>query len=271
MNAYPHIADAIRVLDGHRAPMPDPAALAARIGLSPSRFHGMLESWGHAAPEEVLRCLTLAGIRDRLHNGHGVPAAPCPDRGDPRVVVVAGTPDERQSRGAGLTLHAGVAASPFGHCLIAETARGICQLTFFDEGGRDHALAGLQAGWPFAKVIRDDGRAAGLASRIFAPVPAAAARWTVHVQGTPFQLGVWRALVRVPVGAVVSYAALAAAAGKPTACRATGTAVGANPVAFLIPCHRVIPASGGTGQYRGGVVRKRAMLAWESATTRAGR
>jgi len=156
-----------------------------------------------------------------------------------------------------------MAASPFGHCLIAETPHGICYLAFFDLDDHTAAVAGMHATWPLAKVVWNQRRAAALAARLFAEDGAVA--WTVHVRGTPFQLAVWQALLRVAAGRLVSYAELAAAAGHSTAIRATGTAVGANPVAFLIPCHRVILATGESGQYRWGAARKRALIAWEKS------
>jgi len=186
-----------------------------------------------------------------------------PVGGQPRVVLEAAPPAEIRSRGAGMTLHAGVAASPFGDCLVAETPRGICYLAFFDPGGGDGAIAGMNAAWPLAKVVWNHGHAADLTAKLFAA--DGSAKWRVHVRGTPFQLAVWRALLRVPAGGLVSYGELAAAAGHPLATRATGTAVGVNPVSFLIPCHRVILANGETGQYRWGAARKRAMIAWEKA------
>lgn len=189
---------------------------------------------------------------------------------NPCVSLEAASPDEIQARGDGMTLHAGVAVSPFGCCLIGETTRGICHLAFFDPPERVHASAEMRAAWPLADVIWDDDQAVHLAARIFDPsrrhqsVP-----WQVFVRGTQFQLRVWRALLRVAPGELVSYGQLAAATGNPKATRATGTAIGSNPVAFLIPCHRVIPATGGTGHYRWGADRKRAILAWETSPTPA--
>jgi AraC family transcriptional regulator of adaptative response/methylated-DNA-[protein]-cysteine methyltransferase len=183
----------------------------------------------------------------------------------PHVILNAATPGEITSRSLGLTIHAGVAACPFGHCLIGEAARGICHLAFFDAGNRTCAMAEMRASWPLAEVIWNDAHAARLAAEIFAPAATAnpSSPWKVFVRGTPFQLRVWRALLRVPAGSRVSYCTLAAAAGHPNAARATGTAVGKNPVAFLIPCHRVIRENGTPGLYRWGTPRKRAMLAWE--------
>ncbi|MEI8037991.1 MAG: methylated-DNA--[protein]-cysteine S-methyltransferase [Verrucomicrobiota bacterium] len=187
---------------------------------------------------------------------------------EPAVILAAATAGEIQARGAAMTLDAGVAASPFGACLLARSALGICHLAFFEPLERDPAIAAMRAAWPLADVLWDDDRAGRLAARIFDPSRHSAVRWQVFVRGTPFQLRVWHELLRVPPGAPVSYGQLAAAAGMPRAARATGTALGHNPVAFLIPCHRVIRASGASGAYRWGAGRKRAILAWESGQTR---
>lgn len=184
---------------------------------------------------------------------------------DPCVSLETASPEEIQARGAGLTLNAGVATSPFGPCLIAETTRGICHLAFFEPPDREHAIAAMLTAWPLAEVIWNEAHAKRLAARIFGRARGPSAPWQVFVRGTPFQLRVWRALLDVPRGSRVSYGQLAAAADNPKASRATGTAIGRNPVAFLIPCHRVIRATGATGAYRWGVERKRALLAWETS------
>jgi AraC family transcriptional regulator of adaptative response/methylated-DNA-[protein]-cysteine methyltransferase len=181
------------------------------------------------------------------------------------VILETATPAEITARGAGLTLQAGIAVSPFGHCLIARCPRGIRHLSFFNERGREIAAAEMRAAWPLAEVLWNDRAAADLMHEIFHGEPGTGDALTLRIRGTPFQLRVWRALLRVPPGAVVSYGNLAAAAGNPNAARATGRAVGANPVAFLIPCHRVVRADGDSGHYRWGAARKRAMLAWEMA------
>lgn len=182
-----------------------------------------------------------------------------------RVILAAATPAEIKAHGRGMTLIAGVASSPFGDCLIAESPRGICHLSFFDPGGKTKAIEELQAAWLHAEIDWNHEHATRLIDGIFAPTPSFTPPLNVFVRGTDFQLSVWRALIQVPHGACVSYAMLAAAAGKPRACRATGSAVGTNPVAFLIPCHRVIRSDGNPGQYRWGEIRKQAMLAWEKA------
>lgn len=270
MNDYQRIAEAIRFLDEHRAEQPDLATISARIGLSPSRFHRLFSAWAGATPKDFLQCLTLSHARELLRRGENVLDASLesglsgPGRlHDLCVSLEAATPGEIKARGAGMTIRAGVAESPFGNCLIGETPRGICHLSFFDEGERENAIAEMMADWPLAKIEFDDARIAEIAAKIFSPA-SPSSPWKLYVRGTPFQLRVWRALLKVQPGTLVSYGKLAAVAGNPNASRATGTAVGCNAISFLIPCHRVIRETGISGNYRWGAVRKRAILAWES-------
>ncbi len=271
MNDYARIAAAIRFIDAHRAEQPDLATIAATVGLSPSRFHRLFSSWAGATPKDFLQCLTLSHARELLRQGENVLDAAL-DTGlsgpgrlhDLCVTLEAATPGEIKARGAGMTILAGVAASPFGNCLIGESPRGICHLSFFDEGERDHAISEMNDEWPLAAISWDNDHAASLCGKIFSAAPSPSSPWKLFVRGTPFQLRVWRALLRVPPGALASYGMIAAAAGNPRASRATGTAVGSNAISFLIPCHRVIRETGIPGHYRWGAVRKRAILAWES-------
>ena len=165
------------------------------------------------------------------------------------------------------TIAAGLADSPFGTCLIAESPRGICHLAFVESDFAD-PLASVRDDWPAARLRRDDALASRIARRIFAGPADSLARPALRafVRGTAFQIRVWRALLRVPAGSLVTYGRLAVAIGQPAAARAVGTAVGSNPLAYLIPCHRVIRETGIIGGYRWGAVRKRAMLAWENAS-----
>jgi AraC family transcriptional regulator of adaptative response/methylated-DNA-[protein]-cysteine methyltransferase len=270
MNDYERIAAAIRYLDGHREEQPDLATLAAWVGLSPSHFHRMFSAWAGATPKDFLQCLTLSHARDLLREGRNVldtaleSGLSGPGRlHDLCVSLEAATPGEIKARGAGMKIRAGVASSPFGHCLIAESPRGICHLSFFDEDEGAQAHEELRREWPLAEVTMDDAHIRSLASQVFTP-GAVTRHWKLHVRGTAFQLRVWRALLEVPPGTLVSYGTLAAAVGNPNASRATGTAVGCNAISYLIPCHRVIRETGIPGNYRWGAVRKRVMLAWES-------
>lgn len=273
MNDYDRIAAAIRFIDANRAGQPDLATVAAAIGLSPSRFHRLFSAWAGATPKDFLQCLTLSHAKELLRQGENVLHAAL-DSGlsgpgrlhDLCVTLEAATPGEIKARGEGMTIRAGVAESPFGNCLIGESPRGICHLSFYNEGERDDAIREMRDEWPLAAITWDDEHAASLCRRIFSPAPPSST-WKLHVRGTPFQLRVWRALLRVPPGALASYGMIATAAGNPQASRATGSAVGSNAISFLIPCHRVIRETGISGHYRWGAVRKRAILAWESATS----
>lgn len=201
-----------------------------------------------------------------------------------RIHLEVATPRDIKTGGADLPITFGFADSPFGRCLIADSPRGICDVAFTNK------LDELRADWPHAQLKRDDQAAAELARRIFVAPPSrgelpARPRYgnacqrasrrlapteseqtlRVFVRGTPFQVRVWRALLRVPAGRTTSYGQLAAAIGQPAASRAVGNAVGQNPIAFLIPCHRVIRSTGAIGGYHWGTACKRAILAWESA------
>lgn len=176
------------------------------------------------------------------------------------VTLIEATPGERVN-----SLLVGMAPSPFGACLIAESPHGICHLSFFDPGGETAALDELRALWLTTAIEYDHARAKQMADEIFSPARRSSPPIRVFACGTEFQRRVWRALLDVPSGATVSYAQLAAAIGNPQAYRATGSAVGANPVSFLIPCHRVIRSDGTIGQYRWGADRKPIMLAWEKS------
>jgi AraC family transcriptional regulator of adaptative response/methylated-DNA-[protein]-cysteine methyltransferase len=167
--------------------------------------------------------------------------------------------------GAGLKITYGFALSPFGQVLIAETNRGICHLSFTGNEGRERAIHTLRAEWPAAKFERADERVRKLAETIFARDPGNSSRRRLRalVRGTPFQLRVWRALLRVPSGSLTTYGRLSNAIAQPGAARAVGSAVGANPIAFIIPCHRVIRETGVLGNYRWDSVRKCAMIGWE--------
>ena len=162
-------------------------------------------------------------------------------------------------------IRAGIAECPFGECLIGESSLGICHLSLFDPGDSAESIREMQEEWPGAEIVWDHAQAAVLSQRIFSRNHPES--WNVHVRGTPFQLRVWQALLGIPCGKVMPYGALAAGVGKPTASRATGSAVGANEVSFLIPCHRVTRADGSIGQYRWGAERKASILKWEAEGT----
>jgi AraC family transcriptional regulator of adaptative response/methylated-DNA-[protein]-cysteine methyltransferase len=274
MNDYDRIALIIRHLDECHTEQPDLAALAEYAGLSPFHFHRLFSAWAAITPKDFLQCVTLAHAKELLREGHSVLDAALgaglsgPGRlHDLCVNLEAASPADIKSGGAGWTITAGYGDSPFGKCLVAESPRGLCHLAFVESGDGQAEWAAIQRDWPQAQWRRDDSAAARLAERIFARPPQDGSRPALRawVRGTAFQVRVWRALLLVQPGTLVSYGHLAAALGQPTAARAVGAAVGRNPVAYLIPCHRVIRETGAVGGYYWGTVRKRAMLAWESA------
>jgi len=275
MNDYERIARVIRYLDEHHVEQPDLAAIARSAGLSRFHFHRLFSSWAGVTPKDFLQCLSLSHVKRLLREGKSVldAALSVGFSGSGRlhdlcVSLDAASPGELKSGGEGWTISAGFAESPFGTCLIGESPRGICHLSFVDPGYCEAALSNLAENWPNARLQRDDPAASWLALRIFERPGTEPVRPALRgfVRGTAFQLRVWRALLQTEPGILVSYGHLASALAQPNAARAVGTAVGQNPLAYLIPCHRVIRETGVIGNYRWGPVRKRAILAWESAS-----
>lgn len=271
MTDYDRIASVIRYLDATHHKQPDLAVLARKAGLSPFHFHRLFTRWAAITPKDFLQCLTVARLKELLRAGENVLNASYgaglsgPGRAhDLCVALEAASPGEIKSGGAGWILQAGFADGPFGKFFIAESPRGICHFSFLESESGKQKMTELQKEWPGARIQQDDKKAAQLARRIFSNRPEELALKT-FVRGTAFQVRVWRALLQVQPGSVVSYGQLAKTIGYPAAARAVGSAVGQNSIAFLIPCHRVIRETGVIGQYRWGSIRKRAMLAWESA------
>ncbi|MXZ26969.1 MAG: methylated-DNA--[protein]-cysteine S-methyltransferase [Gammaproteobacteria bacterium] len=270
---YDRIEAAIRYLARHRRRQPELADLAAHVGLSQSHLHRLFSRWAGVTPKRFLEFLTVQHAKKLLDNSESVLAAAYgsgltgPGRlHDHFVTVEAVTPGEYRSRGAGLTVRFGTGESPFGPVFVAWTERGVCRVGFAADGDVSAEKETLRRTWARASFEGDELMATALARSIFAaPFEAEGRPLTVHVRGTNFQLAVWRALLRVPPGQVVTYGRLGEEVCGAQAARATGNAVGKNPIAFLIPCHRVIRAGGITGNYAGGVTRKRCMLAWEAS------
>jgi AraC family transcriptional regulator of adaptative response/methylated-DNA-[protein]-cysteine methyltransferase len=275
MNDYERIARIIRYLDDHYIEQPSLEELASVAGLSVSRFHRLFSVWAGVTPKDFVQSLTFAHARQVLREGESVLDAALgaglsgPGRlHDLCVSLEAMSPGELKSGGAGLEISYGFAQSPFGECLVAETCRGVCHLSFVEEGGRKAARTELEEEWPQARFQRSDGVAEMSAKRIFVRAEEATQREEgvrAWVTGTPFQVRVWQALLRVPRGRLTTYGQIASAIGAEGASRAVGSAVGANPLAYLIPCHRVIRKTGALGGYRWGPDRKRAIVAWETA------
>ncbi len=289
MSDYERVAQVIRYLDAHHIEQPNLAELAGQIGLSSFHFHRLFSTWAGVTPKDFLQSLTLAHVKDLLRAGESVfdTALAAGFSGPSRlhdlcVSLEAASPGEVKSGGKGWRIVFGFVETPFGECMLAESPRGLCHLAFTDGGDRAEAQAALKDNWPEAVFARHDEAAERLATDIFhrtparCPLPSQFAtepggitppplpRIRAFVKGSTFQVRVWTALLRIPPGSLVTYARLAAAIGHPSAARAVGSAVGQNPVAYLIPCHRVIRETGVMGGYRWDPVRKRAIVAWES-------
>ena len=276
MNDYQRIAAIIRYLDEHHVEQPDLAALANRAGLSPFHLHRLFARWAGITPKDFLQCLTLAHTKRMLREGKSVLSTAL-DAGlsgpsrlhDLCVNLEAASPGEVKSGGAGWTITAGFAESPFGLCLVGQSTRGICHVSFEQSDDPQTAEQAIHRTWPQAALRWDNSSAKPLVDSVFAPIdmvePKSPLR--VLVRGTAFQVRVWKALLEIPKGVLVSYGQLAETLGNQTAARAVGTAVGQNSLAYLIPCHRVIRETGVFGNYRWDKTRKRALVAWEHSTT----
>lgn len=269
---YSRIERAIRFLDENRHAQPSLDAVARHVGLSESHFQRMFTRWAGISPKRFLQHQTAQVVKRLLRERRSVLDATYeaglsgPGRLHDLVVnAEAVTPGEFRRSGEGLVVRYGFHPSPFGECLLAVTSRGICHLAFLHPVSRHEALTRLRLEWPRAELTPDQGATRVAAIGAFpAPGTAWAPALALHVKGTNFQLKVWDALLRIPDGAVTTYGEIASAIGEPKAARAVGTAVGGNPVSYLIPCHRVIRSTGEMGGYAWGAERKHVMLTLET-------
>lgn len=273
MNDYERIAEVIRYLDAHYGRQPDLDEVAQLLGLSPFHFHRVFRRWAGITPKAFIQCLTLAAAREALREGRSVldtaydVGLSGPGRlHDLCIKWEAATPGEIKAGGADLNLTFGIGDTPFGPGLAAWTPRGLAHLAFLDAANEEFAVDDLRRRWPRATPTRDDAKAQTWLALALNPEELSERRdLAAWVQGSPFQIKVWRALIAIPAGQLVSYGDLARAIERPGAARAIGSAVAANPLAFLIPCHRVIRESGAIGDYRWRHGRKRTLIAWERA------
>lgn len=269
--AYAQVARAIEFLWTHARRQPRLAEVAAVAGLSESEFQRRFSAWAGISPKRFLQFLSKEYAKQALRRSANVLDAAfeaglsSPGRlHDLLVTCEAVTPGEHRLHGEGVRISCGFQPSPFGDVLVAATPRGVCSLAFVAPDERERALGALREEWPRAQIVRDDAAAAPIAQGIFG---AARGGGPIHlwVKGSNFQLKVWEALLRIPSGHLVAYRDVARAIGRPEASRAVGSAIAANPVALLIPCHRVIRASGALGDYRWGLARKATLIAAEAA------
>ncbi|HZO21205.1 MAG TPA: methylated-DNA--[protein]-cysteine S-methyltransferase [Steroidobacteraceae bacterium] len=273
---FARIARTIGYIDEHYREQPRLATLAAQAGLSEFHFNRLFRRWAGVTPKQYLAFVTGNTAKDALRTQPSVLDAAYsvglsgPGRLHDLIVTLdAMTPGELKAQGRGTLIRHGFSPTPFGTALLATTARGICQLAFVEAGEERAAVRDLQQRWPDARLDRDDGYARTLANKVWAPVGGTSSARSsgplrVSVPGTNFQLKVWQALLDLGAHRATTYTALSEAIRQPGGTRAVGQAVGANPVAWLIPCHNVLRKSGELGGYHWGVQRKRAMQAWQS-------
>jgi AraC family transcriptional regulator of adaptative response/methylated-DNA-[protein]-cysteine methyltransferase len=270
---YQRVERAIHFITQRSPAQPSLADVADHVGLSEFHFQRLFARWAGTTPKRFAQFLTVEHAKTVLKQSRNLLdasfASGLSGAGrlhDLFVTTEAVTPGDFRREGDGLTILHGRHKSPFGEVLVATTTRGICGL-FFLSNNRDEEkqIEGLRRQWPAAALRRDGDAGRKYADRIFSIEPGGASPIPLLLNGTNFQINVWKALLKIPAGTLVTYQQLAAAAGTPGAVRAVGTAVGRNPISFLIPCHRVIRKSGAFGNYGGGVDRKKALLAWEAS------
>jgi AraC family transcriptional regulator of adaptative response/methylated-DNA-[protein]-cysteine methyltransferase len=271
---YETVRQVIELITEDYRDQPSLETIAARLNQSPTQLQKTFTRWAGLSPKAFLQAVTLDHAK-RLLRKEELPLLETalevglsgPSRlHDLFVTHEAMSPGEWKARGGGLTIRYGFHPSPFGIALVMVTDRGLAGLAFSDIGDEGACLEDMTCRWPNAKYIEDVKATVSYAERIFTP-----GRWTsdqplrVVLIGTDFQVQVWESLLKIPFGKAVTYSDIASDIGRPTAMRAVGAAVGANPISFVVPCHRALGKSGALTGYHWGLTRKRAMLGWESA------
>jgi AraC family transcriptional regulator of adaptative response/methylated-DNA-[protein]-cysteine methyltransferase len=267
---YARIEQAIQYLEENFRSQPSLYEIAAHSGFSEYHFQRLFTHWVGISPKRFLQFLTKEYVGRLLQESHNILDATyasglsSPSRlHDLLVTCEAVTPGEYKNRGEGLRIEYGFHPTPFGECLLASTPRGICNLMFVNPGGEVEALGELKRHWKRAAFVENPAGTQELAQAAFAgmqqePLP-------VFLHGTNFQIKVWEALLRIPSGTIVTYQDIALSIGLPRAARAVGNAVASNPLAVVVPCHRVIRKDGWFGNYLYGTPRKMALFGWERA------
>jgi len=262
---------AIELIDASETPL-TLEALSAKMQMSPAHFQRLFSAWAGVSPKRFQQYLALGHAKTLLDNNfttlQAADGAGLSGGGRLHDLFLrweAMSPGDYARGGAGLIISYGWFDGPFGETLAMGTVRGLCGMAFADELGRDATFADMQSRWPAATYRENPDALAPWVQAAFSGTGEAA----LHLIGAPFQIKVWEALLRIPSGHVTTYSEIAGAIGSPRAVRAVGTAVGRNPVSWLIPCHRALRKSGGLGGYHWGLPVKRAMLAYESARAEA--
>ena len=269
---YERIAAAIRFIKENRQEQPRLETIAGHVNMSPAHFQRMFQEWAGISPKSFLQYLNVEYAKRILKQTHASLFDTACEVGlsgtgrlhDLFVNIEGMTPGEYKNGGQALRINYSFAETPFGWVMVASTDKGICHLAFVDEG-EEEALGSLKQLFPNAAYTQCPDRKQEDALSVFNRDWSKPDEIKLHLKGTSFQLKVWETLLKIPAGGLTTYADLATKSGHEGACRAVGTAIGRNPVAFLIPCHRVIKATGDIGNYHWGEVRKEAIIGWEAA------
>jgi AraC family transcriptional regulator of adaptative response/methylated-DNA-[protein]-cysteine methyltransferase len=274
MTDYERIQKAIEFIRSNFQQQPDLDAVAKEVYLSPFHFQRLFKDWAGVSPKKFLQYISLQHAKKLLHQ-HTVSdtAYETGLSGSSRLhdlfISIEGmTPGEFRNGGEQLQINYSFAETPFGNIIVASTTKGICHLAFAEN--EKEALLQLQIQFPKAQYRQVVDTIQQNALFIFTQDWKDLSKIKLHLKGTPFQIKVWEALLKIPMGDVSTYSAIANNIKNPNASRAVGTAIGDNPVAFLIPCHRVIRSTGDFGQYHWGSIRKTAMIGWEAAKMNPG-
>lgn len=267
---YQRIEQSIKFIAENFKERPSLDEIAEQVHLSPDHFQKMFSAWAGVSPKKFMQFLSIDFLRDKIHEVKSIDQAA--DLAglssqsrvyDLFVKIEAMTPAEYRSMGKGLVIYYAVHTTPFGECLIAKTERGICALAFLSADTKEQELQLFKEKWSLATLVESLDETQSIIDQIFHPNKKG--ELNLLVQGTNFQLKVWEALLNIPSGQLTTYGDIADKIAKPKAVRAVGTAVGKNPIAYLIPCHRVIRKEGKLGEYRWGSDRKKALIGYEMA------
>ncbi|WP_371225232.1 methylated-DNA--[protein]-cysteine S-methyltransferase [Roseovarius sp. 2305UL8-3] len=250
--------------------------LASEMQMSPAHFQRLFTKWAGVSPKRYQQYLALGHAKEllaqnftTLDTAHELGLSGSGRLHDLFLRWEAMSPGDYARKGEGLKIYWGWFDSPFGLSLVMGTEKGICGIGFSSEIGEEAAMEDLVSRWPKAEFVEDPMMLRPWVQVAYGAGGSGDERAPLYLIGAPFQINVWEALLQIPSGHVTSYSEIAQSIGKPKAVRAVGTAVGRNPISYLIPCHRALRKSGGLGGYHWGLPVKRAILAWESARAEA--
>lgn len=268
---FERISKAIEFINSNYKNQPSLNDIAEQINLSPYHFQKLFTEWAGVSPKQFLQYISLSHAKDLLKHGQSTLFEASSEIGlsgtsrlhDLFVSIEEMTPGEYKNGGENLKINYDFAFSPFGEMLIASTPKGICHMAFADN--RSEAISFMKSMFPNAGYNNTTDVKIRDIQSVFDNDWSQLSQLKLHVKGTDFQLKVWETLLRIPIGEVVTYGDIAKKLDNPKASRAIGSAVGSNPIAYLIPCHRVIQSTGLFGQYHWGSIRKTAIIGWESA------